>query len=69
MVSHVRGCDSMAGGARRFTGRGVTGISCGSIRSERSRARGADAHRSSRPSASCLDRASWPVVEGVALFE
>jgi hypothetical protein len=58
----------MTGGARRFTGGGA-GISCGGMRSERSRARGADAHRSSRPGASRLDRASRPVVEGVVLFE
>jgi hypothetical protein len=69
MISHMRSCDSMACGARRFTGGGVGGIPCGSVRSESSSASGADAHFSSRPGASRLDRAPGPVIEGTARFE
>jgi hypothetical protein len=68
MISHMRSCDRMACGARRFT-RAGGGIPCGSMRSERSSASGADANLSSRPSASCLDRPPGPVIEGSALFE
>ncbi len=69
MVSHVRGCDSMTRGARRFTGGDVGGIPCGSVRSDSSRASGADANISSRPGASRLDRKSGPVIEGTVLCE
>jgi hypothetical protein len=69
MIGHMRSCDSVACGARRFTGGGIGGIPCGSMRSGSSSASGADANLSSRPSASRLDRAPWPVVEGTARFE
>ena len=68
MISHMRCCDSMAGGARRLTG-GVGGIPCCSMRIESSSASGADTNLSSRPGASHFDRASGPVIEGTALFE
>jgi hypothetical protein len=58
----------MACGARRFTGGGGSGIPRGGMRSERSVASGADAHRSSRLGASRLDRAPGPAIVGVALF-
>jgi hypothetical protein len=69
MISHMRSCDSMACGARRFTVGGGAGIPCGSMRSESSSASGADANLSSRPGTSRLDRAPGPVIEGTALFE
>ena len=69
MISHMRSCDSMARGARRFTGGGGGGIPCGSMRSESSSASGADANLSSRPGASHLDRAPGSVIEGTARFE
>jgi len=69
MIGHMRSCDSMACGARRFTGGDVGGIPCGSVRSESSRASGADANLASRPGASRLDRAPGSVIEGTALFE
>ncbi len=68
MVSHMRSCDSMACGARRFTS-GGGGIPCGSMRSVRSSASGAYASLSSRPGSRRLDRAPRPVIEGTALFE
>jgi hypothetical protein len=68
MIRHMRSCDCMACGARRFTG-GVRSLPCGSMRRESSSTSGADANVSSRPSASRLDRAPGPVIERATRFK
>ena len=63
MVRHVRGCDRMPGGARRFARGDVSGLPCGSVRGNRCRASLADGGLPGRPRASRLDREAGPVVE------